>query len=173
MVNTKNPWPHNRWQRRHPQWYIFLPEIHICKVYSLYCYCDCKDLINIYRRGNVKWITSIAVDEYVHQTVPELAFNSTLHENESERWSVVSDSLRPQGQHSPWNSPRQNTGVGSHSLSRGSSQPRGQTQISHIAGRFLPSWATREYRAYYVAPTNASTLTRISKLLSQCCTWKE
>ena len=29
-------------------------------------------------------------------------------------------------------------------FSRGSSQPRGQTQVSHIAGRFFTSWATRE-----------------------------
>ena len=29
-------------------------------------------------------------------------------------------------------------------FSRGSSQPRKQTQISHIAGRFFTSWATRE-----------------------------
>ena len=28
--------------------------------------------------------------------------------------------------------------------SRGSSQPRGQTQVSHIAGRFLTIWAIRE-----------------------------
>ena len=34
----------------------------------------------------------------------------------SESLSVVSDSLRPQGLHSPWNSPGQNTGVGSLSL---------------------------------------------------------
>ena len=38
--------------------------------------------------------------------------------------------------YSPWNSPGQNTGVGSHSLfSRGSSQPKDRTQVSHIAGR--------------------------------------
>ena len=30
------------------------------------------------------------------------------------------------------------------SFSRGSSQPRDKTQVSHIAGRFFPSWATRE-----------------------------
>ena len=30
-----------------------------------------------------------------------------------ESCSVVSDSLRPHGLHSPWNSPGQNTGVGS------------------------------------------------------------
>ena len=33
---------------------------------------------------------------------------------ESESCSVVSDSLRPHGLYSPWNSPCQNTGVGSH-----------------------------------------------------------
>ena len=38
-------------------------------------------------------------------------------------------------------------------FSRGSSQPRDQTQVSHTAGRFLPSWATREYLVHYVAPT--------------------
>ena len=35
---------------------------------------------------------------------------------ESESCSVVSDSLWPHGQYSPWNSPGQNTGVGSLSL---------------------------------------------------------
>ena len=34
----------------------------------------------------------------------------------SESRSVMSDSLRPHGPHSPWNSPGQNTGVGSLSL---------------------------------------------------------
>ena len=34
----------------------------------------------------------------------------------SESCSVVSDSLWPHGLYSPWNSPDQNTGVGSHSL---------------------------------------------------------
>ena len=34
-------------------------------------------------------------------------------ESESESHSVVSDSLRPHGLYSPWNSPDQNTGVGS------------------------------------------------------------
>ena len=29
-------------------------------------------------------------------------------------------------------------------FSRGSSQPRDQTQVSRIAGRFFTSWATRE-----------------------------
>ena len=58
---------------------------------------------------------------------------------ESESHLVVSDSLRPHGLYSPWNSPGQNTGVDSRSFSRGSSQPRDQTQVSHIAGRFFTS----------------------------------
>ena len=39
--------------------------------------------------------------------------------NSSESHSVVSDSLPPHGLYSPWNSPGQNTGVGSRSLCQG------------------------------------------------------
>ena len=45
---------------------------------------------------------------------------------EMNRWSV------------PFKSKKKN------SFSRGSSQPRGRTQVSHIAGRFFTIWATRE-----------------------------
>ena len=34
-------------------------------------------------------------------------------------------------------------------FSRGSSQPRDQAQVSHIAGRFFTSWATREAQEYW------------------------
>ena len=40
----------------------------------------------------------------------------------------------------PWNSPGQNTGVGSLSLLQGIFP----TQVSRISGRFFTSWATRE-----------------------------
>ena len=40
-------------------------------------------------------------------------------ESESERHSVMSNSSRPHGPYSPWNSPGQNTGVGSLSLLQG------------------------------------------------------
>ena len=42
-----------------------------------------------------------------------------ISRGESERHSVMSNSLQPHGLCSPWNSPGQNTGVGSHSLSPG------------------------------------------------------
>ena len=35
------------------------------------------------------------------------------------------------------------------SFSRGSSQPRDRTQVSHIAGRFFTSWATWEAQEYW------------------------
>ena len=48
----------------------------------------------------------------------------------------MSDSLRPHGLYSPWNSPGQNTGVGS--------QPRDRTVVSCIAGRLFTNWAIRK-----------------------------
>ena len=54
--------------------------------------------------------------------------------SESESRSVVSDSLWPQGLYSPWNSPGQNTGVGSLSLLQGIFPTRDRTQVSCIAG---------------------------------------
>ena len=48
-----------------------------------------------------------------------LKMHLKLKESKCESHSVVSDSLRPHGLYSPWNSPGQNTGVGTHSLSPG------------------------------------------------------
>ena len=49
----------------------------------------------------------------------ETSFAEVWKWSESESRSVVSDSLRPHGLYSPWNSPAQNTGVGSLSLLQG------------------------------------------------------
>ena len=48
-----------------------------------------------------------------------LSIAQTQNESESESCSVVSDSLESLGLYSPWNSPGQNTGVGSLSLLQG------------------------------------------------------
>ena len=54
------------------------------------------------------------------QRMSKLSYNCTHFTCEqSESWSVVSDSLWPHGLYSPWNSPGQNTGVGSLSLLQG------------------------------------------------------
>ena len=50
---------------------------------------------------------------------------------------VVSNSLRPHGLYSPWNSPGQNTGVGSLSLLQGIFPTQGLNPVSRIAGRFF------------------------------------
>ena len=54
------------------------------------------------------------------------------------------DFLWPRGLYSPWNSPVQNTGVGSLSLLQGSSQPRDRTQVSRTAGDSLPAEPQRK-----------------------------
>ena len=58
---------------------------------------------------------------------------------ESESHSVVSDSLRPHGLYSPWNSPGQNTGVGSLSFLQGSSQARIKPRSSALQADPLPA----------------------------------
>ena len=67
------------------------------------------------------------------------------------KWSrsVVSDSLWPHGLWPtrllrPWDFPGASTGVGCHF--RWSSQLRGRTLVSRIAGRCFNLWATREAR---------------------------
>ena len=55
-----------------------------------------------------RYTVSVAVSGFTLRKTPVY--------NESASRSVVSDSLQPNGLHSPWNSPGQNTGVGSLSL---------------------------------------------------------
>ena len=62
---------------------------------------------------------------------------------------AVSDSLRPHGLHSPWNSTGKKTGVGGHSLLQGIFPTQGSTHVSCIAGRFFTSWATRGACRYW------------------------
>ena len=54
----------------------------------------------------------------------------------------------------PWNSPARILEWVALLFSRGSSQPRDWTQVSHFAGRFFTSWATREARGSVEWVTN-------------------
>ena len=67
-----------------------------------------------------------------------------IYISESESHLVVYDSLQPHELYSPWNSPGRNTRVGSHSLLQGIFPMQGSNPVSHIAGGFFTSWATRE-----------------------------
>ena len=53
--------------------------------------------------------------QYIHV----LNYHTVYLKLESESCSIMSNSLWPHGLYSPWNSPSQNTGVGSHSLLQG------------------------------------------------------
>ena len=55
-------------------------------------------------------------------------------------------------------------------FSRGSSQHRDQTQVSHIAGRFFTSWATREAQEYW--SELYEELSQINKKNSRYRYWK-
>ena len=68
-----------------------------------------------------------------------LFLTSPSYQKESESHSVVSDSLRPHGPYSPWNSPGQNTGVGSLSLLQGIFPAQGLNLGLRIAGGFFTS----------------------------------
>ena len=57
-----------------------------------------------------------------------------LPQNVCESSSVMSNSLRPHELYSPWNSPGQNTGVGSLSLLQGIFLTQGSNPGLHIAG---------------------------------------
>ena len=80
----------------------------------------------------------------VQYFVPRKRDSQRMKENETESCSVVSDSLPSHGLHSPWNSPGQNTGVGSLSLLQGIFPTLDRTQVSRIAGGFFTNWTTRE-----------------------------
>ena len=61
----------------------------------------------------------------------------------------------------PWNSPGQNTGVGSFSLLQGSSQPRDRTEVSHICKRILDQLSHK----------GSPSLQRKSHLYPEECVW--
>ena len=63
------------------------------------------------------------------------------------KWKLLSPvrlCLWPHGLYSPWDSPRQNTGVGSYFLLLGIFPTWDRTQVSLTAGRFLTNWATKK-----------------------------
>ena len=76
--------------------------------------------------------------------------------SESESRSVVSSFLQPHELYSPLNSPHQNTGVGSLSLLRGSSQPRVEHRSPALQVDSLP--AETQGKAIYISEIVCSLL---------------
>ena len=95
--------------------------------------------------------------------------------SESERRSVISDSWRPHGLYSPWNSPGQNTGVGSLSLLQGIFPTQGLNpglphcrwilyQLSHKGSPRILEWVAYPFSSGSSWPRNG---TRVSCVTSR------
>ena len=88
-----------------------------------------------------------------------------VKESESESCSVMSDSLQPHALHSPWNSPGQNTGVGSFSLFQGIFPTQGWNpclphcrqslyQLSHKGSPSILEWVAYPFSSGSSWPRN-------------------
>ena len=66
-------------------------------------------------------------------------FIKLIKSSESESHSFVSESLRPHGLYSPWNSPGQNTGVGNLSLLQGLPNPGMEPRSPALQADYLPA----------------------------------
>ena len=110
----------------------------------------------------------------------DLSPQETLQENESseggggsESHSVMSDSLRPHGLYSPWNSPGQNIGVGSLSLLQGIFPTQGSHpglphcrwilyQLSHQGHSRILEWIAYPFSSGSSGPRNRSWVSCIA-----------
>ena len=86
----------------------------------------------------------LSVSLVINTKLPPTSHHCKQSEGESASHLVVSNSLWSRGLYSPWNSPGQNTGMGSLSLFQGIFPTQGLKPGLPIAGRFFTSWATRE-----------------------------
>ena len=79
--------------------------------------------------------TKYKMSQVAKRSIRKQQTTACLPHSESETGSVASDSLRPHGPYSPWNSPGQNTGVGSLSLLQGIFQTQGSNPgLPHCTG---------------------------------------
>ena len=95
------------------------------------------------------------------------------HESESESHSVVSNSLGPHGLHTPWNSPGQNTKVGSLSLLQGIFPTQGSNpglphcrqilyQLSHQGSPRILEWVAYPFSSISSQPRNQTGVSWIT-----------
>ena len=124
-------------------------------------------LINTNLRG---WI----LNDILQQRAPKMS-QSISKSSESASHSVMSDSLRPHGLYSCWNSPGQNTGVGSFSLLQGIFPTQGSNpgllycrnilyQLSHKGNPRILEWVAYPFSSGSSQPRN---WTEVSCIQSQ------
>ena len=94
--------------------------------------------------------------------------------------SVLSDSLRPHGLYNPWNSPEQNTGVGSLSLLQGIFPIQGSNpglphcrriiyQLSHNRSPRILEWVAYPFSSRSSQPRNWTGVSCIAGLPGKSC----
>ena len=109
--------------------------------FNMYVYIHTYRYIYTHKHNGIYIHTMVHVYIYIYtQCIYTYIYT---HESESASCSVMSDSLRPHGLYSPWNSPGQNMEWVAFPFSRGSFWPRNQMRVSCIAGRFFSNWAIR------------------------------
>ena len=104
--------------------------------------------------------------------------------SESESRSVVSNSLWPHGLYSLWNSPSQNTGVGSLSLLQGIFPTQGSNpgishcrwilyQLSHKGSPRIPKWVAYPFSSRSSQPRNQTGASCIAGRFFTNCVMRE
>ena len=115
----------------------------------------------------------ICVYIYIHISTLFRFFSQICHYSESESHSVMSDSFRPYGLYSPWNSPGQNTGVGSLSLLQGIFPTQGSNpglshcrqtlyQLSHKRSPRILEWVAYPFSSGSFQPRNQTRVSCIA-----------
>ena len=143
------------------RWFVHMLEFEVF-THGIYMYlllnsCTCSQIIVKLPRRSIE--QNSYEDECILTSVKALKWN------ESESCSVVSDSLRPHGLYRPWNSPGQNTGVGSYSLLQGIFLTQGSNsgllpcrrilyQLSHKGSPRILEWVASPFSRGSTWPRN-------------------
>ena len=106
----------------------------MCLIFRMYSVCIFQHSL-----GNIFFLKKNVCFKKYHMIFPDCELVLQVMRLESESHSVVSDSLRPHGLYSPWNSPGQNTRVGSLSLRQGIFPTQGVNPGLLHCRQFLPA----------------------------------
>ena len=100
-----------------------------------------KYAINIFCHDSF-WVKTFSHKRNFFRFVLKWKYSLIQRISDTVKVKVASHSLLPHRQCSPWNSPGQDTGVGSLFLPQGTSQTRDRTEVSHIKRGFFTRWAS-------------------------------
>ena len=128
------------------------------------------DFLNVYESLVITENTTMSLIGQILFFFVSLPLNQMNRRNimkyESESLSVMSNSLQPHGLYSPWNSPAQNTGVGSHSILQGIFPTQGSNpglphcrwwilyQLSHEGSPRILEWVAYPFASRPSQPRN-------------------